>query len=279
MGGIRFGIHPLFYAFGVYYALTGRIFVFIIYTLTAVIHELGHSYVASGVGYKLNKITLMPFGAVAFGDIDGIKCADELKIAFAGPFVNIAVGLFFVALWWIFPESYAYTDLAVEANLSMALMNFLPVYPLDGGRIFSSLLALKLKRTVAEKICRVTGFLTSGALFVLFALSLFYTANLSLLFFSLFVLFGLVGRSKENRYVRLYSGLTTEKLKFGMPYKKQAVDKNVTVKKLLTLLDVEAVNEIAVYDGDEQIALLSQKKISQILEKGEIYSPISKYLA
>ena len=36
MVGINFSVHPLFFAFGVYYALTGRIFVFIIYTLSAV---------------------------------------------------------------------------------------------------------------------------------------------------------------------------------------------------------------------------------------------------
>lgn len=279
MGGLKFGIHPLFYLFGVYYALTGRIFVFVIYTLTAVIHELGHSFAATSAGYKLNKITLMPFGAVAYGEIDGVKCAEELKIAFAGPFVNISVGLLFVALWWIFPELYAYTDLAAEANFSMALINFLPVYPLDGGRIFSSILALKLKRKTAETICRITGFVTSGILLALFALSLFHTVNLSLLFFSLFVLFGLVGKSRENRYVRLFSGLSAEKLKHGMPYKKQAVDMSVTVKKLMTLLDVEAVNEIVVYENGKPAVLLSQEKISEILKKGELYSPISKYLA
>ena len=81
MGGINLSVHPLFYVFGVYYALTGKIFVFAIYTITAVLHELGHSFVASNAGYRLNKITLMPFGAVVRGDIDGLKFSDEIKIA------------------------------------------------------------------------------------------------------------------------------------------------------------------------------------------------------
>ena len=127
MVGINFAIHPLFFLFGVYYSLTGKIFVFIIYTVCAVIHELGHSFAASSVGYKLNKITLMPFGAVVTGNIDGLNFKDEIKIAIAGPFINLAIALFFIALWWIFPEIYAFTDVVVEANLSLALVNFLPI--------------------------------------------------------------------------------------------------------------------------------------------------------
>ena len=45
MGGVTLKIHPLFYLFGLYYALTGRIFIFIVYTIVALVHELGHPYV------------------------------------------------------------------------------------------------------------------------------------------------------------------------------------------------------------------------------------------
>ena len=129
MGGIKLNVHPLFFLFGFYYALTGKVFVFIIYTVTAVVHELGHSFAAAGAGYRLNRITLMPFGAVVRGDIDGLKFSDEIKIALAGPLLNLAIGLLFVAIWWIYPESYAFTDIVAEANFSLALVNFLPIFP------------------------------------------------------------------------------------------------------------------------------------------------------
>ena len=73
MGGISLSIHPLFFLLGIYYALTDRIFVFIIYAITAVIHECGHSVAAGRRGYRLNKITLTPFGAMISGDINGLK--------------------------------------------------------------------------------------------------------------------------------------------------------------------------------------------------------------
>ena len=58
MGGIKYSVHPLFFAVGFYYALTGRIFIFLVYSITALVHETGHAIAAEKAGYKLNKITL-----------------------------------------------------------------------------------------------------------------------------------------------------------------------------------------------------------------------------
>ena len=278
MGGINLSVHPLFFAFGFYYALTGRIFIFIIYTLSAVVHELGHSLVATSSGYKLNKITLMPFGAVVSGNIDGLKLNDEIKIALAGPFVNLAIGLLFVASWWIYPESYAFTDVVAEANFSMALDNFLPIFPLDGGRVLSAVLAQNFGKKKSGIICKITGAVFSILLFCAFIITIFNTVNISLLFFSLFVLFGAFGKNKENKYIRIYSALGEEALKRGMPFKKHALYKTATIKRLMSIIDESAVNEVAIFDENKQIKLLSPSKINQIIENGDLYAPIEKYI-
>ena len=72
MGGIRYNVHPLFFVVGLYYAVSGRIFIFLVYSFTALIHETGHAIAAEKAGYKLNKITLTPFGAIAKGNIEGL---------------------------------------------------------------------------------------------------------------------------------------------------------------------------------------------------------------
>ena len=97
MGSIKLKIHPLFYLFGLYYALTGKILIFLVCTITAIVHELGHSIVAGERGYKLNKITLMPFGAVVKGESTELAFNDELVIALAGPMLNFIIAVFFVA--------------------------------------------------------------------------------------------------------------------------------------------------------------------------------------
>ncbi len=241
-------------------------------------HELGHSFVANGAGYKLNKVTLMPFGAIVSGDIEGLKLKDEVKIALAGPFLNLAVGLLFVAGWWIYPESYAFTDTAVLANFSMAFINFLPIFPLDGGRVLFAILAIKWGREKAGVISKIIGGIFAVALLSLFVASLFFTPNVSILFFALFVLFGAFGRAKDNKYVKIFTSVTQNALLRGMPVCVQAVSVKTTVKRLVSILDTTAMNRVEVYDGKDKVATLNQVKLEEIIQKGEIYSPISKYI-
>lgn len=275
---MKISVHPLFIVFGAYYAVTNRIFEFIAFTVTAVIHESGHSAVAESLGYKLNKMVLTPFGAVAKGDVDGLKLKDELKIALAGPAINVAVGLFFVATWWLFPETYAFTDTAAYANFSMAAVNLIPVYPLDGGRAAFAALGKKTGRAKSEKVSGIIGVVFASLLAAGFVVTLFYSPNFSLLFFASFALVGALSREKENVYVKIFSGTSERKLLRGMPIIRQAISKRATVKKLTSLIDADAINEIAVYDGDERVAVLSQNDILNIINKGEIYEKLEKFI-
>ncbi len=282
MGGLSLSVHPLFFALGFYYAATGRIFGFLICTLTAAIHEAGHSFAAGSCGYRLNKIVLMPFGAVVKGNIDGLKPADEIKIALAGPLVNLGLGLGFAALWWIFPESYAFTDTAAEANFSMALVNFIPAYPLDGGRILFAIISEKTGAVKAAKICKALGGALGVLLFALFIISCFHEVNVSLCFFAAFVLFGAFSRTNGNVYVKAYTAVSEEKLMRGMRIKRFALHKSATLKKAISLLEPAALNEIVVY-GDEtegRLGTLTQERIGEIIESGaSLYSEIGGYLA
>ena len=279
MAGIKLSIHPLFFALGFFYAITGQIFIFIICTATAVVHELGHSFVSGNLGYRLNKITLMPFGAVVVGDIEGLSFKDQTKIALAGPIINLCVSLFFVAIWWIYPNCYAYTDVVVYSNLSMALVNLLPIYPLDGGRIVFCYLAQRLGYDRAFSISKIIGGAFSGFLVLAFAFSLINkTVNFSLLFFSLFVCFGTFSRERENKYIKIFSSLSSQNLKRGMPLITHAVDKDISIKRLVAILDVRAINQVVVYENGKRITSLSQERIEEIIKNGKIYSKLSEFL-
>ena len=273
MEKLKLNVHPLFFVFGFLYAITGKIFVFIVYTLTAVMHEIGHSLVAESKGYRLNSITLMPFGAVVSGNTD-MREKDQLKVALAGPFLNLSVGLLFVAFWWIFPQLYAYTDIVVEANFSLALVNLIPAYPLDGGRALFAFLSLRLNKVKAEKICKGLGLVLCVLLLGLFIFSLFFTPNFSLLLFSSFVFFGVISRDRSNVYVKMRSAYLSESLKRGVPIQKFAVDKSVTLKKIMQTLDKDTLNEVVVYDGEVAVACLSQKRVNELVEKNDIYEKI-----
>ena len=47
---MKFSIHPLFFVFGLYFALTGKVFLFLTATLTALLHEFGHALAAEKLG-------------------------------------------------------------------------------------------------------------------------------------------------------------------------------------------------------------------------------------
>ena len=134
-------LHPLFLLLGVWYAVKGELFLFLLNTLVALQHECAHAFAAAKLGYTLRKIVLMPYGAIIDGDLSGISFKDELFVAICGPLCNLLTALFVLALWWLAPTMYAFTDVAYYSSLAIALLNLLPAYPLDGGRILRCLLA------------------------------------------------------------------------------------------------------------------------------------------
>ena len=274
MGKLNVNVHPLFFIFGLYFALTGKVFSFIVITLTAVLHEFGHAIQAEKLGYKLFKITLMPYGAVISGDINGIKYSDEVKVVLAGPLVNLCIAVAIMAVWWIFPSSYPYTQAALYANASIFLVNLIPAFPLDGGRLLLATLSLKLKRKTAVKVAKFSGYVLSLALLFAFALTAFTELNLSLLFFSLFILFGSFDLKNENEYVRIYESYSPSNIKNFKEVKTLAITSDFTVKRLLAALDGDCLYRLYVYYPNGKYKVLEPYDVGKLLEAKSLYEKI-----
>ena len=133
--GRTLSVHPLFLLAGIYACFTGSLPLYLGAVAVALQHECAHSFAAEKLGFRLNKIVLMPYGAVIRGDLSGISLKDEIAVAAAGPLCNLFTALLFVSLWWLFPDIYPYTEAAFYLSLYIGLGNLLPLYPLDGGRI------------------------------------------------------------------------------------------------------------------------------------------------
>lgn len=256
---LKFKIHPLFLLFGIYFAFTGKVFSFIIYTLSALLHELGHYVASEKRGYALNKIVLMPYGALLLGNATELTFKDELKVSLAGPLVNLLVAVFFTALWWVFPVTYALTDEIVFANFALFILNLLPCYPLDGGRFLLSLLSLKFRRKTAVKVVRTLGAVLAISLFSLFIYSAFNRINYTLLFFSLFILIGVFYKSKDGEYIKIFSNLTYKPVTKPKVVKRIAVSENEPVKALYPLINGENYYEIAVLSNGGETVIKGEK--------------------
>jgi len=109
---------------------------------SVLLHELGHSVVAMRYKIPVRSVTLFIFGGVASIGAEPPSAIAEFWIAIAGPIVSLSLALLFSALkpatagiepLWGLVKYLAYI------NFALALFNLIPGYPLDGGRVFRSI--------------------------------------------------------------------------------------------------------------------------------------------
>lgn len=270
-------VHPLFLLFGLWFFYKGQLFLFLVYTLVAVIHEFGHAAYAARIGCRLSRLRLLPCGAIVSGDIEGIPLSDEIRLALAGPLVNAVCAAGFVALWWLFPDTYPYTDTAAIASAFLAAVNLLPAYPLDGGRILCCFLVKWKGDTFARRCMLGAGIGLSCALAALFAASCFSVPNVSILFFALFVLFGTFG-ARDERYTRFFQDFSRG-LSRGMVVRRVALLQSSPVRRAITFLERGKYLELLLFDeSGELVCVLSQDEFLKIVTRADIRAPIAAYL-
>ena len=161
-----FPIHPSFLLLFLWFVINQNLQEFLLFVLVVLTHELGHYLVAKRSGYKLDSFFLAPYGVSLNYKEANFDSFDEIKIALAGPVVNIFIAIFGVALFWIFPVTYSYSIEIVKQSLILGLFNLLPCYPLDGGRILAGILSGHMPRVKAIKIVVLFNFIFSGLIFI-----------------------------------------------------------------------------------------------------------------
>ncbi len=170
--------------------ITAAIGLFVSVTL----HELGHSWVALRYGLEIESITLWILGGLAALSEIPREWNREFRIAIAGPITSVLVGAVCYAGLLVVPESSQVIRFVVGwlaiVNITLAVFNLLPAFPMDGGRILRAILARSRPYASATRI--------AGRIGVVFA-----------------VLFALVGVLNFNPIFLLlawfiYSAATTE---------------------------------------------------------------------
>lgn len=110
----------------------------ILFFVSVLLHELGHSVIAQRNGVPVRSITLFIFGGVAQISQEPPSAGVEFRIAIAGPLVSLGLAAGFGALWWLdrgLPVLAAPSMWLARINLMLALFNMIPGFPLDGGRV------------------------------------------------------------------------------------------------------------------------------------------------
>jgi len=148
-------------------------------------HEAGHMLAARRFGLIPKAVILLPLTGVALYDESRLEKQPsalmwkrEVRVALVGPLVNLALASLAAAaitasgsgidLWkWPFLQSGNLPRSLVWANLYIALLNFMPAYPLDGGRLVRVYFARQLDVSSATR--RAVSISTAIAMVLIFA--------------------------------------------------------------------------------------------------------------
>ena len=140
----------------------------LLFFASVVAHELAHSLVGRANGIPIKSITLFIFGGVAQMAREATRPSAEFKMAAAGPICSLLIGGLFFLLWFFTPGMPEPIAIMIQwlafINVALAIFNFIPGFPLDGGRVFRSLLwqftgNYQRSTLIATQVGRVVGYL------------------------------------------------------------------------------------------------------------------------
>ena len=185
--------------------------------LCVLLHEYGHSLVAQRLGIETQDITLLPIGGLARLKSLPERPWDEVKIALAGPLVNVVLAPIFFGVALLLGGSLATPANILEGtqsagqvfsylgfiNVALVVFNMIPAFPMDGGRVLRGLLATRLGAVRATDISSAVGQFFAAAFFLLGLLS----SNFLLALVAVFIFFGANGEAQMVRQRELMRGL------------------------------------------------------------------------
>ena len=240
----------------------------VLFLVSILLHELGHSWVARREGIEVDSITLWLFGGVS--QIKGrFKSAgDEFRVAISGPLVSIVLGVLFVLI------ALAHVPSSVDGvaawlgyiNLILAAFNLLPASPLDGGRVLhAALWRARGDFAWATRIASEIG-QAFGYLFIALGLAMFiFQGSFSGAWLAFIGWYLLQGARAEARYVATEQALEGLRVRDLMVRDPVTVDADATIGRIMD--DVAWSHRFTTYpvlDGGRPVGLLTFASVAAV---------------
>lgn len=261
-------------------ALFGVVLMLLLFTCVT-LHELGHSIVANRLGVPVREIVLLPLGGVAVMNKQPEKPIHEFLISIAGPLVNVVIALLLAIPVGaqvrmslldgrgLLPESVNDPSLNTllfwlfSANISLVVFNLIPAFPLDGGRILRSLLALAIGYPRATRIAIAIGQTIAIGLGVFGVLS----GNLVLALIAVFIFFG-AGQEVMSGRAQLSRGIFDTR-KIGDAYNKHALTLAMgdKVSAVVDFILTSYQPDFVVLQGARPIGIVTRDDVIRALAK------------
>ncbi len=199
----RISINPWFALLLLIFIIGGQGLKITLDFFVVTLHELAHAALAESYGTTVERIEIWPFGGIA--RISGMNHEEpyiEAMIAVAGPLQNFILA----SLAWLtsgfLPVSSYWIHEFIYANLTIGLLNLVPVAPLDGGHLAGLFLSRRLGYEEAHHWVTEGGLWFARGLFIITIVS-FLTPHplLSLGIFSVFLYWGALNAHDTSPYL------------------------------------------------------------------------------
>ena len=184
---MKIEIHNITYITMLISFLSGYFQYIFILLLIIFIHEFGHFFISNLVKIKTNKIIIYPFGGLTIYDSDlNLNTNKELLSLFGGLLFQIIFYLITVILFNNNFITYNVFIIIKKINFLLISFNFLPIIPLDGGKLLNIILdklfsyKLSNKLTIVISIIFMIIFLLSKKTLLSFLLFLFLVKEIIL---------------------------------------------------------------------------------------------------
>ena len=134
-----------------------------------VLHELGHLISFRMIGQPWGKIIFMPFlGGVAVSRVPHLRLVDDAFCAIMGAGLSVVALMpaVIVTAWQVSSPGIVHTAYVIAAIAGgLNLLNLLPVFPLDGGRVLRAVMQSVLPRHVRAAMFAVAGTVAIGGFY------------------------------------------------------------------------------------------------------------------
>ena len=253
------------------------IFLFLFFALfvSVIFHEYGHALTAKYFGVKTKDIILLPIGGLARLENLPKKPLHEFFVAAAGPAINLLIALILGIVLWLEYDGevgrifstrgtlilrwHRVIPMLFVLNVSLAIMNLIPAFPLDGGRMLRAVMSIKLGKLKATKIASYIG---QGGSALLVVFGVFHRDFMSV-FLGLFLF---SSARKENRILKTEDILSQYLIENAIKRTYPVVYANDSLADFLETLPLKQKTNFLVLNLADQSfnGILSAKKINKL---------------
>jgi Zn-dependent protease/predicted transcriptional regulator len=247
----------------------------VLFFICIVLHELAHATLARLSGVQVGGITLFALGGIAQIERDAATPATEFWMAIAGPAASFTIGIGCRALAsvaaWVAPTTAASPFTAVFGwlayiNISLALFNLIPGFPLDGGRVLRAVVwAITGQADRATRIAARVGQVVAFLFITVGLYSLLTHNDAGGLWIAFIGWFLLEGAQAYDLQAQVSTTLRDLRVADVMAHPCVAVDANTTVQRFVNDQLLRFVSRcFAVTQNNRVIGLITPEDVKRV---------------